>query len=234
MKRSKTIFRHTAVVLLAFGALRAQTLKPLADAGDSFTESAKTPSDTVVSLETLQPFTHETHILAASDLKSIHFEGIKHVHVATQVKLTLDPLICKNQTPDPGGSAYCPMAEPVRYEPAYQVTYSYSGPPLASDEYAGRRFTFSVFFRPGELDGSAPGSFARNKKVAAESLEVNTSREIRTGFVIDEKASSFCPGNYYDAEWKYDDPDCHDKLVLRKVTIPSDYVTVHIDAPQGR
>ena len=35
--------------------------------------------------------------------------------------------------------------------PAYQVTYSYRGRPMVSDEYGNTYFTFSVYFRQDEI-----------------------------------------------------------------------------------
>jgi hypothetical protein len=150
------------------------------------------------------------------------------------VEVILDPDLCQNETRERGGSLFCPMVEAVSYEPAYQITYSYLGPPLASHECAGQRFTFSFFFRPEELDGSEPGSFASDNGAAAESLRVAISRESRQGFVIDEKSSTLCPGYYADGEWVYEDSACREKLVLNTVTVPSDYVTIGIESLQGR
>jgi hypothetical protein len=36
--------------------------------------------------------------------------------------------------------------------PAYEVTYSFDAEPMASDEYGGRRFTFSVCFPEDSID----------------------------------------------------------------------------------
>ena len=45
----------------------------------------------------------------------------------------------------------CPYTQNMSPAPAYKVTYSFTGPPLASDEYGNRYFTFRVYFRPEEL-----------------------------------------------------------------------------------
>jgi hypothetical protein len=226
-----------AVSLLAMGAavLMAQT-QSSPEVTSYKARPAKASTGVVISVESIKAFTHYTFISADADLKSIRFQGVKKIRLATKVRSTLDPAYCENESADAGagGSLLCPRIEAMDYEPSYQVTYSYQGPPLSSDEYGDKRFSFSVFFRPEELDGSIPGSFLRNKRAAAESLRVITSSEMAERLVIDEKASTLCPGHYADAEWVPDDANCQDKVLLRVLTTPSDYVRVSVEAPARR
>ena len=71
-----------------------------------------------------EPFTHSVYILVYADPSTIKFEKAKLVEVRT-----------------PAGTRVS----------ACEVTYSYTGPALASDEHGDPHFTFKVYFKPDEL-----------------------------------------------------------------------------------
>jgi hypothetical protein len=126
---------------------------------------------------------------------------------------------------------FCPEVEPTAFELAYQVTYSYTAPPLASDEHADRHFTFTIYFLPEELDARQLTALSERKPaLAAEYFEMTTSRDLQRRIVIHEAASTFCEGNYIDGSWTHIDPKCEDKVAFKLITQPSDYLTVKLRA----
>jgi hypothetical protein len=187
-----------------------------------------------VKVEQLHPFTHFVNIPDGADLPSIKFQGVKKVKVATQRKSTTDPGYCEDQQfRDPGGSMYCPDTQLESPSGAYQVTYSYHGQPLASDEYGNTYFTFSVFFRPEELSPALREALAKHrisKAAAAAYFALNTYRAPMRQVVIDEAASIFCGGDFVKGGlWTHTDPKCEDKITYRTITARSDYITVKVD-----
>jgi hypothetical protein len=189
-------------------------------------------------VEDLHPFTHLAFISADSDLESIRFEKVKATKVFTERKSTMDPGYCYDlQFRDPGGSMYCPYVQEESPALAYEVTYSFTGQPLASDEYGNRNFTFQVYFRPEELPQALQTAISRGKVKRAELatyFNVATSRLPVRSAVIDEANSSFCDGNYMDGNWIQKDPKCQDKVSVKTVTIPSDYITVRVEPASSR
>jgi hypothetical protein len=98
---------------------------------------------------------------------------------------------------------------------------------LTSDEYGGKYFTFSVYFRLEELSETARKKISKGKinRADAESLfDVRTSRADVPRAVIDEERSKFCDGNYSDGAWVRADPGCKDIIKSRTVTAAADYV----------
>jgi hypothetical protein len=94
-------------------------------------------AQTTTETEALHPFTHETQIPANADPASIRFVKMKLVKVATEIELTEDVNYCKEvSSRDPGGSRDSPHSQLTDFELTYQLTYSYIGPPVASDEHA--------------------------------------------------------------------------------------------------
>jgi hypothetical protein len=191
-------------------------------------------SESCAAMEPLFPFTHEAQIPASADMGTIRFAGIKFSRVATEVTLTADPRYCKEVSlPDPGGSEFCPQAEFGAFEPAYEVTYSYTGPPLASDEHGNTQFTFNVYFRPADLNDKQRAAISEKKyETAAEWFELTKSRRSQRRMIIDEQASTFCPGSYVDGLWTHEDPECQDKVVFKVGISPSPYVTVRVNVDQ--
>ena len=110
-----------------------------------------------------------------------------------------------------------------------EVTYSYIGPPLASDEHANSQFTFSVYFRPDELDPTQIQQISNGERaLAAEWFGVRISREMTERASIDDAASTFCAGHYVDGNWVHDDPGCQDDIKLHETAQPSDYLAVQV------
>jgi hypothetical protein len=195
--------------------------------------------DELVVVKDLEPFTQVVVIPAGSDLESIRLQGVKTVTIPTRARSTTEARYCEQAAlREPGGSMYCPFVEPEGFTRAYRVTYSYEGPPLGSDEYGDRHFTFSVYFRPEELGPAEQEALSRRKGGRAEAAELftlTTSRESETRRVIDENHSTFCEGTYLDGAWAQTNPTCKDNVKFKTITAPSDYITVRVDpAPQSR
>ena len=195
----------------------------------------------VVKVEALHPFTHFADIPEGSDLSSIRFEGVKMVRVATESKSTTDLNSCEEGAyRDLGDSMHCPYIQLQSLSPAYQVTYSYIGQPMASDEYGSRYFTFSVYLRPDELGPAVwkklSGRHALAKADAAGFFEVTTYRAAAPQVVIDKAASTFCDGDFIDGLWTHTDTKCEDKIYSKTIIAPSSYITVKVDpaAPASR
>jgi hypothetical protein len=81
----------------------------------------------------LHPFTRVAYIPVGADLSSIEFERIETVKVATKRKFITSR--CEVGYQEPGGSMYCPYIQDESPAAAYEVSYSFSAPPMASDEY---------------------------------------------------------------------------------------------------
>jgi hypothetical protein len=183
--------------------------------------------------ETLQPFTHAAQVPADSDTGSIRFQKAKLVQIPTTIAYTTNPEYCKDLAfRDPGGSMYCSYARTGTPATAYELTFSVVSPPLASDEYGNRNFTFEVYFRPDELLPDVREAISNGKwshSDVAGSFNVSTSREGVRQIVIDEAKSHFCTGYLLDGSWTTSDANCKDEVHYKAVAVPSDYITVRID-----
>jgi hypothetical protein len=188
-------------------------------------------------IEVLHPFTHFVSIPGDSDPATIKFEKVKTTNIFTRVKSTSNLDSCEDlQFRDPGGSMYCHYIQEESPETAYEVTYSYTGQPLTSDEYRNPYFTFQVYFRPEELPPALRRAISGKMKrdELATYFNVATSRPpVRTA-VIDQANSSFCDGNYVDGSWVQNNPNCRDKVSSKVVTTPSEYITVQVDPVSPR
>jgi hypothetical protein len=184
-------------------------------------------------VEGLHPFTHFASIPTTAYPPTIKFEKVEATKVLTQVKSVMGPGYCDElQFRDPGGSMYCPYTQDRSPAPAYEVTYSYSGQPLASDEYGNRYFTFQVYFRPEELAPTvrrAISAGSMKRSALATYFRIRTSRLPVRATVIDRANSSFCALHIVDGSWALDDPKCRNKVSLKTVTMLSDYITVQVD-----
>jgi hypothetical protein len=191
-----------------------------------------------IQVEDLQPFTHFASVPADSDAASIKFESVKTMKVFTERKVTKDPGYCHElQFRDPGGSMYCPSVREETPAVAYQVTYSFTGGPLASDEYGNRRFTFQVYFRPEELPQGLKIALSAGKldrREAATYFTLATSRQPLRASVVDEANSVFCDGSYMDGNWIQQDTKCQDKVSFKGVTTLSEYITVQVEPASPR
>ena len=96
--------------------------------------------------------THVAFIPEGSDLNSVRFEKVKTLKIRATAADTesCEDLAAREHR---SASAECPQADAMTS--VYEVTYSYSGQPMASDEYGNRHFTFQVYFRPDELSPAA-------------------------------------------------------------------------------
>jgi hypothetical protein len=187
------------------------------------------------SIEDLRPFNHLASIAATSNPQTIKFERVKLTGVFTKVKLTSDQGYCKElQFRDPGGSMYCPSKRYESPAAAYEVTYSYIGQPLASDEYRNSysRYEFQVYFRPGELTPTVRNAIAvgkANRPELASYFKITTARLPAQFTVIDLKNSSFCAGFHADGNWMLHHPGCKEHISYITVTRPSDYLTIRVE-----
>jgi hypothetical protein len=179
---------------------------------------------------------HVAYIPQGSDVSSIRFEGIRRVEIATRTTSASDAAYCAQlQFRDPGGSMYCPQVKVESRATAFEVTYSFLGQPMASDEFGNGRFRFHVYFDPAELTSEMremASARRAERKFAAEMFSVKISGEPVRRVVIDDRRSSFCDGNYIDGAWTHTDSKCVDRVEYRTISAPSDYVAVRIDAVQ--
>ncbi len=129
---------------------------------------------------------------------------------------------------------YCPDRRDASPAPAYEVTYTFTGQPLASDEYGNRYTTyqFHVYFRPGELTSALRRTLSAGKPNRAELasyFKVTTTRLPVQARVIDWANSSLCEGNYVDGMWMRHNQNCQDNIHFKTVTMPSEYITVRVE-----
>ena len=134
---------------------------------------------------------------------------------------------------------YCPYARYTSPAAAYEVTYCFTGHPLASDEYGNGYFTFRVYFRPEELDTAVRRALSAGKMNRAELatyFKVMTSRLPVRAAVIDQANSSFCDGHFVAGSWIQNNLNCQNKVSLKIVTTLSDNITVQVDpvSPQPK
>jgi hypothetical protein len=205
--------------------------------GASARMRSATGNGDVVEITDLQPFTHVAHIPTGSALSSITIEGIKQVKVATKRRTVTNERYCNQPWAEPGGSMYCQRITEESPVLAYQVTYSYRGRPMVSDEYGNTYFTFSVYFRQDEISPRLREILALGKIGRAaleESLAVTTSRAPTQQIVIDSASSTLCDGNYLDGNWTRTNPTCEDKIVYQRVASASPYITVRVDPASSR
>jgi len=184
--------------------------------------------------EDAHPFTHLAYIPANSELGTIRFEGIKRVNVPARIEHVADAHFCAELAfSDPGGSLFCPYTRTESVTAAYAVTYSFTGQPMASDEFASRRFALEVYFRPDELAPEVLQAVSARKPDRTEMagyFAVKTYREPVHRVVIDSARSSLCPGSYRDGVWTHNDQSCQDDIHYTAITTPSDSVTVRVDS----
>jgi hypothetical protein len=211
----------------------AATLAIMATAG--FAQEA---NHAPVVVKDLDPFTHVARIPAGSDISSIKFIGAKAVMVPTRDVLSADARYCEQAARrDPGGSMFCPQAASEAYERAYQVTYSFTGPAMASDEQGNTRYTFSVYLRPEELGQSERELLSHRKRAHADvggSFRVTTSPEFETQMVVDESSSTICEGTYVDGLWTSAQSACSNHIQYKMAAAPSGYIAVRVDAAPSR
>jgi len=132
----------------------------------------------------------------------------------------------------PGVPCTAPNLAPSALRPPSRATYSYTGQPLASDEYHAGRYTFQVYFRPDELAPEVRTVIETGKWKAtylAEYFMLHTDPERVHRAVIDESQSKLCEGNFVDGNWTHTDPACRDRIAYTTATVLSGYLTVKVD-----
>jgi hypothetical protein len=235
------MFRHgfTLVTLgaLLCGGLVGSCLR--AQAADNETGVViDDPSSLKVQVEDLHPFTHFALIPVGSDVSTIRFENAKTVKVPTKITYTTDTDYCAELAfRDPGGSMYCPRMQTESLTTAYEITYSFRGQPLASDEYGNTHFTFHVYFRLGELAPEVRNALSTRKPGRADMagyFTVTTSREPVQRVVIDETRSDLCDTILRDGSWTHTDLDCQNGIHYKTITTASDYIRVKVDPVMPR
>ena len=174
-------------------------------------------------------------IPADSNLASIKFQGVKAVTLTNTGTVT-DGRCAIAERGEPGGSMFCAPSAARTHEQVYQVTYSYEGLPLVSDEYGTTHSTFSVYFRPEELTGAerrliSVGKHGRTE--TASMFEWTTSREVEARVVVDNTNSTMCTRTYVDGTWTQKDPECQDNAIFKTISVPSDYVAVRVTLARG-
>jgi hypothetical protein len=188
-------------------------------------------------IQDLHPFTHTVSIPASSDTETIRFEKVKLTKVFTKVRSTTNPGYCDElQFRDPGGSMYCAFTQKESPLPAYEVTYSYRGQPLTSDEYGNRYFTFQVYFQPEELPPALRKAISGkvNRAELATYFNMATSRPLVRVAETNEATSTFCPGTYVDGAWVQNSASCVDDVRSKIVTRRSESITVRVDPVSSR
>ena len=174
-------------------------------------------------------------IPAGSNLASIKFQGVKAVTLANTGAVT-DGRCAIAERGEPGGSMFCAPLAARTHEQVYQVTYSYEGLPLASDEYGNTHSTFSVYFRPEELTGAERRLVSvgkRGRTETASMFEWTTSREVEARVVVDNASPKMCTRTYVDGTWAQKDPECQDNAIFKTISVPSDYVVVRVNLARG-
>ncbi len=213
-------------VMIASASLAA------ASSAEGKSNAAIAPVAAAAATTNLEPFTHTAYIPAGADLSSIQFESVKAIKVATARMSAGDKGYCAAGSPEPGGSLYCPYVRDESPRAAYRVTYSFSGPAMASDEYGGTRFTFSVNLRPEDLGPATREALSERKMsraAAAKLFAFATSRDLVPRVEIDEANSTFCEGRYTDGAWTQTNANCEEKVTYKTVRAPSGYIAVRVD-----
>ena len=223
MSSTKVLLFAGAAVVVAGGLILAIRMNPT---------STKDVHGTIAvpgQVAQLNPFTHVASIPAIVDPSTIRFEKLKMVDLASKTRTTtLDQNACKErQFRDPDGSSCQTITVEERVK-ALEAMYSYNGPVLSAGETIPGRQTFSVYFRPEEVNVDGPVDKLKRDQ-AASMFHVSTYRATVEQKVIDKANSHFCDGNYMDGSWVLKDPKCQDQVQYVTQTVPSPYLTVQVD-----
>ena len=219
------MFRYTCHLLSVASAFLAAASLVNAQPGASYT------SRRIISTDR-NPFTHVAYIPADADQSSIRFAGFRAVKLPTRTSSTMDERYCEDVLHrDPGGSMYCPLVGHEGYTLVYEVSYSYDGPPLPSDEYGGRHFAFSVYFRPEEFSLREQEALLQRKGAVngTRSFQLSTHREFEPRVVVDQANSVFCEGSFVEGLWVHTDAKCKDTIRSKTITVPSGFITVRVE-----
>jgi hypothetical protein len=209
-------------------------LSPLSTYGSDKNTSAtvRTAGTSTVQIEDLNPFSQLAYIPAGADLSTLRFEKVRMVRVPSKIRYTADENCQAPGYREPGGSSECTHRQIVSTVLAYEVTYSYRGQPMASDEYGDTYYTLHVYFRPDQLDAAEQRAASTRKQNGAETsgyFALSTYREPVQRTVIDEGRSTLCDRNVLDGDWAQSDATCVDNTSYMTSVAPSDYITVKIN-----
>jgi hypothetical protein len=196
---------------------------------------ANVKQETSSSVVELRPFTHLAYIPADADISSIRLKGVKAVKVATRRRSITELQYCNEQqlVTEPGGSMYCPLTRDELAVPAYQVTYTFTAPPMASDENGNTSFTFNVYFQADELGSNlrkARTSKGANRMDLSKFFQLTASKQSIDQMVIDKANSTFCGGNYVDGSWTRSNSKCQENITYKRIASASPYITVRVQA----
>lgn len=234
-KLTFTMAAVAAVSTILLAAAPAAAASPGAKPHKAVSSAVATVSakdGAAVEIAHLQPFANIAEIPVGSDLSSIRFEGIKLVKVATRRTSITDTGYCEEGYREPGAFMHCPSAQDGSLVPAYQITYSYNGPPISGSEYGSTHFTFSVNVRPEDLNPTVRQTISEHKMsqtTATEDFKLTTYRGLVPRIVIDDANSVLCAGNYIDGFWTRADRNCEEKLSYKTVAAPAGYIVVRVD-----
>jgi hypothetical protein len=130
------------------------------------------PADSGDVVTDLQIFTHVAYLPAELNLSSIRIEGVNAVKVATERRTVTNARYCDQPGSEPEGSMHCQRSIDQSYVPAYRVTYSYRGQPMASEEFGSTYLTFSVYFRPDEISPEIRAALLNGKIKPTAAVEL--------------------------------------------------------------
>jgi len=173
------------------------------------------------------PFAHSVDLPGSADVSTIKFEKVRKIKVRATINYGFDPAKCQELVTGElwraPGCAYKTIKTTVA---AFEMIYSYTGEPLASDEYASRTFTFGVYFRPEDLPEHLQTVLSGRKlsrSEAAAYFDVNIQRNSVTE---DPVLSRPCNGNFSEGPGILTNARCRGSVSSAVVTTASDEVTV--------
>jgi hypothetical protein len=227
MNKTKIMLFAAAAIIIAEGLVIALRTNAPASTQEGRGTIGATPSQD----RELDPFTHVASIPATVDPKTIRFQKLKMVDLASKTQTITDSQDCKERGfRDPDGKN-CEAVKVLERVKAVQVDYSYLNPEYSTSEgevIPANRQTFSVYLHPEELPVSGP--VEKLSREQAESLfQVSTSRPVIEQRVVDEGRSHFCEGNYVDGNWVQKDPNCRQQMEYTTRTAPSQSWAVTVD-----
>ena len=154
------------------------------------------------------------------------------VKVATERRSVTNPHYCDQTWSEPAVPMSCPWITDESRVPAYRVTYSFRGQPMPSDDFGNTYFTFSVYFRPDEIDpGLRQALSARtiSRTDASKYFKFTTSRDFIQQLVINEVKSTFCDENRNDGNWTHTRPKCESSVIYKQVSSAAPNITVKVE-----
>jgi hypothetical protein len=230
MNKTKITLFAGAAVVIAGGLVMAIRMNTPASTQDGRGAIGAVPVQPSLDRE-LDPFTHVASIPATVDPKTIRFQKLKMVDLASKTQTITNSPDCKErQFRDPDGTG-CEAVKVLERVKAVEADYSYLGPEYSASDgeiVPANRQTFSVYFRPDELPVSGPVE-KLNREQAESLFQVSTSRPMVQERVVDKEHSRFCEGNYVDGNWVRTDPKCQDQMQYTTRTVPSEYWAVAVD-----